>query len=76
MAKTVLLGKKAYRVLKRYRTSLSLQPLDTEYPHTMLIQDPLLRTRWGHVSSLTVGYNQEQPTWYRRLSDDLFEKIA
>ncbi len=45
MAKTVILGKTPYRVLRRDRMAISLKPIDTEYPHSLLLRrsvaDPL-----------------------------------
>jgi len=76
VAKTVILGKTPYRVLKRRRWSISLQPIDTEYPHSFLMRrsvaDPK-RTewtdQWGHVlGGKTVG-------WFRQLDTDVFEKM-
>jgi len=77
MAKTIILGKTPYRVLKRSGLSISLQPVGTEYPHTLLLRDPPYKTkepparpRWGHSHR-----DRNEITWYRQLSDDVFEKI-
>lgn len=78
MAKTIILGKTPYRVLKRRKMSISLQPIGTEYPHSLLLRrsvaDPRRsewRDQWGHVPR-----GSDRVTWYRQLSDDIFEKIA
>ena len=67
--KTLLLDAKPYRILKRYKNSISLQPIDSEYPHTILMQDPVHHLRWGH----SVGGNTT--AFYRRVSDDLFTRV-
>lgn len=78
MAKTIILGKTPYRVMKRSALSFSLQPIGSEYPHSLLLRDPPYRTkeppareRWGHAHR---GSNEV--TWYRRISDDVFEKLG
>ena len=47
--KTIILGKTPYRVMKRRKQSISLQPIGTEYPHSLLLRrsvaDPS-RTAW------------------------------
>ena len=75
--KTVILGKTPYRVLRRDSLHLTLQPIDSEYPHTLLLRDPPYRAdvaadrvRWG-ISSR----DGRSVTWYRQISDDVFEKI-
>jgi len=78
MAKTILLGKTPYRVLRQYRVSFSLQPLSSEYPHSILLRDPPYATkvapvkeRWGHVT----GGRDREAKWYRRISDAVFEEL-
>lgn len=70
--KTVILGKTPYRVLKRRPHYMDLQPIDTEYPHSLLLRDPTRATaRWGHAFK-----GNRSVTWYQQVSDDLFEKIG
>lgn len=73
--KTIVLGKTPFRVMKRRKTSISLQPIDSEYPHSSLLRrfvaDPsraAWKEQWGHVVA-------GRTAWYRQLSDDVFEKI-
>lgn len=63
MAKTILLGTTAYRVITRRKNSHTLQPINAENPHLLLMRDPLNRTRWG----LNRGGNV---TWYRAVGGD------
>jgi hypothetical protein len=76
VAKTVVLGKTPYRVRHRYTKSISLQPIDSEYPHTILLRrdvsDPRRKEwkdQWGHLRGGTTV------AWYRQLDDDIFEKV-
>lgn len=78
MAKTIILGKTPYRVLRRDSLSISLHPVDSEYPHSLLLRDPPYKTaeepanpRWGHNSR-----GRRDVTWYRQISDDVFEKVT
>jgi hypothetical protein len=77
MAKTLLLGKRAYRVLTRRRNSITLQPLDTEYPHVLLMRDPDpgTRARYGERWGVS-DWDARRVTWYRKLDDGVFEKIG
>lgn len=75
--KTIILGKTPYRVLKRDKLHLVLQPINSEYPHLLLLRDPPYvtkeapaRERWGHTPS-----DGRSVTWYRKVSDDVFERI-
>lgn len=76
MAKTIILGKRPYRVLKRRKMSIDIHPFDTEYPHSVLLRrsiaDPS-RTDWNDQWGHSVGGSTT--TWYRQLSDDVFEKM-
>lgn len=44
--KTVRVGAKVYRVLADRKNSVTVQPLDTEYPHVVIFRMPG-ETRWG-----------------------------
>lgn len=76
MAKTIILGKIPYRVLKRHRHSITAQPIDTEYPHITLLRrsvaDPR-RSEWQDQWGVSRGNGGV--TWYRQLSDYIFEKL-
>ena len=76
MAKTIILGKIPYRVIKRRPYSITAQPIDTEYPHITILRrsvaDPQRsewKDQWG------VSRDNGRVTWYRQLSDDIFEKL-
>ncbi len=74
MARTVLVGKRWWRVLKRWNHSFTLQPLDSEYPHVTILRDPSRPAgssgeRWG------VSDGGRGVTWYRKVAADVFEAI-
>lgn len=78
MARTVIVGRRTYRVLRRGPQSLTLQPLDTEYPHSVLLRDPDpgTRSKFGERWGMSQGHGQRSKVaWYRKISDDVFETV-
>jgi hypothetical protein len=65
VAKTLLLGRTAYRVITRRKNAHTIHPLDAEYPHLLLMRDPSNRARWGLVKR---GSNDV--TFYRAIGGD------
>jgi len=75
VAKTIILGKIPYRVIKRYRYSITVHPIDTEYPHITLLRRSVADPRRSEWSDQWGVSRDRGVTWYRQLSDDIFEKL-
>lgn len=73
MAKIVLLGADAYRVITRRRNSFRLQPAGAENPHTTIFRLPG-ETRWAH--SPHGSSRGSRVDWYQQVDDDTFKKTG
>ncbi len=72
MTKIVLLGANTYRVIKRRRNAITLQPVGNEYP-----LHHFSATRRDEVGAFAHGSDRGSPAdWYKQVDAETFQKIG